>query len=895
MDDESGLFLEFQNLLERIGKTSKHTEKTTVISNFLSTFKGDVYVLFRLLLAREDKRVYNVREKVMLKVLSTVLGCDLQAMVTDLEKGDIGETAKKFFLESKKALSKSILTLKEVDDWLSGLTSATKEDQQIAAFQTILKKCTGDDLKILCKLIDHDLKMFIGPKYALAALHPDAFDAWKSSNNLKAIVDKARQYASEGKGKLLRKMSIGVDLMTPIKPMLARVSKSVEDVVKRCPNGMLCEIKYDGERIQIHKNGDEYKTYSRNLKPIKVDKVQHVSEYIPLAIETADTVILDGEILLMDAETKQPLPFGTLGVHKKKAFKDATVCLFIFDILYLNGETLINKPVKDRRKLLETIVKEIPGRIALTEVYYPKTVEDLNKIFQKTVFLNLEGLVVKDMLGAYAPNMRHWIKMKKEHFDGMGDSADLIVLGAYYGSGNKGGLKSIFLMGVYDPDSDSFKTVCKVANGFTDKELADLQNAIPMDKIEKKQEKCPSWLNCAKVHLPDFVVKDPKSSPVWEIAGAEFTNSTHHTANQISIRFPRMTKARDDKDWNTATSLKELQDMYDQGGINRKTNNDDDESDEVLKSRLSINNFVGNVAEPQTQDITKLIILLVNKSGNWSSYGAFRNVTEKWETPKKFYLEHYEELDLGEAAVLPVKSSSGKILVALLMTLELSVDGAVPQLNFDAFDSCLELLNDEISNKKVTSLHIPKMYDDDNNATWDQMMDRMKHHLKNLPSINVYYKSSENIPASINNKKRPRDDEVKVNDKPPAKKFKPGNESNKTSNNNDIKVNSEDSNDAMIIDSNLFSKTVILFFGIDDANKLKGLTDKLKKTSATIANDDTSVSDITHIVTEKSWEPLFDDVLSGNKNCKIVNVDWIEKSIIDGKSLYTKPFLVRRK
>jgi DNA ligase-3 len=200
----------------------------------------------------------------------------------------------------------------------------------------------------------------------------------------------------------------------------------------------------------------------------------------------------------MDAKTGAPLPFGTLGIHKKKAHQDATVCVFIFDILLLNGESLLELPFIERRKLLESSIKPVSGRVVLSEVHYPKGEEELKDLFFQTVTDNIEGLMVKDIKGKYEANKRHWIKLKKEHFQGMADSADLIVLGAFFGTGAKGGLKSIFLMGVYDESEDNFKTVCRVGNGFSDEELHLLQTSLKVVKIEKDPERCPKWLVCKK-------------------------------------------------------------------------------------------------------------------------------------------------------------------------------------------------------------------------------------------------------------------------------------------------------------------------------------------------------------------------------------------------------------
>ena len=153
--------------------------------------------------------------------------------------------------------------------------------------------------------------------------------------------------------------------------------------------------------------------------------------------------------------------------------------------------------------------------------------------------------------------------MKKDYLEegAMADTADLVVLGAYYGTGNKGGMKSVYLMGVYNEKTHKWHTVTKVGNGFDDQTLAKLQKQIDMVEIKKNFAQVPSWLEINKSLVPDFVVKDPKKSPVWELTGAEFSQSDTHTASGISLRFPRVTRVRNDKTWNEATSLERLYEL----------------------------------------------------------------------------------------------------------------------------------------------------------------------------------------------------------------------------------------------------------------------------------------------------------------------------------------------
>ena len=125
------------------------------------------------------------------------------------------------------------------------------------------------------------------------------------------------------------------------------------------------------------------------------------------------------------------------------------------------------------------------------------------------------------MKSLYEPGKRHWLKMKKDYLDSgsMADTADLVVLGAYYGTGNKGGMKSVFLMGSLSEKTGKWYTVTKVGNGFDDKTLEKLQKEIDMVEIKKNFDKVPDWLVINKSLVPDFIVKNPKKSPIWELTG----------------------------------------------------------------------------------------------------------------------------------------------------------------------------------------------------------------------------------------------------------------------------------------------------------------------------------------------------------------------------------------
>ncbi|XP_016114341.1 DNA ligase 3-like [Sinocyclocheilus grahami] len=251
-------------------------------------------------------------------------------------------------------------------------------------------------------------------------------------------------------------------------------------------------------------------------------------------------------------------------LSNKAAFQDAQVGLFVFDCIYFNGVSLMDKPLCERRKFLHDNMKEVPNRILFSEMKHVTRAADLAEMITRVIREGLEGLVLKDIKGYYEPGKRHWLKVKKDYLNegAMADTADLVVLGAFYGKGSNGGIMSSFLMGCYDPESKKWCTVTKCSGGYDDATLARLQKDLDVIKIGKDPSKIPGWLKIVKNYYPDFIIRDPEKAPVWEITGAEFSKSEMHTADGISIRFPRCTRMRDDKDWKTATNLQQLKELY---------------------------------------------------------------------------------------------------------------------------------------------------------------------------------------------------------------------------------------------------------------------------------------------------------------------------------------------
>ncbi|KAH9500642.1 DNA ligase 3 [Bulinus truncatus] len=268
---------QFRRLCADIADENSYLGKTKLVNEFITNgsngdgYHGDIYLLMKLLLPGVVKTVYNLNNKQL------IFATSLPKMVEDLEKGDVAETIRIYFEESKilSPLKKSDLSISEVDQYLNELSQASREDDQQRILTNVAKKCTANDLKMFVRLIKHDLRINAGAKHILDGLHPNAYAAFQASHNLEDVIHRVCQTKVHGQGKpgMNAKLSIGASLMTPVLPMLAEACRSVEQAFKKCPSGFYAEIKYDGERVQLHKKGNEFKYYSRSLKPVLAHKM----------------------------------------------------------------------------------------------------------------------------------------------------------------------------------------------------------------------------------------------------------------------------------------------------------------------------------------------------------------------------------------------------------------------------------------------------------------------------------------------------------------------------------------------------------------------------------------------------------------------------------------------
>jgi len=382
-----------------------------------------------------------------------------------------------------------------------------------------------------------------------------------------------------------------ISLGIPVKPMLAKPSKGIPEVVQRLSGKRFtAEWKYDGERAQIHiVDRNTIKVYSRNSENM-TEKYPDVIQVVKDALtDDCQSGIIDSEVVAWDCDNARILPFQVLSTRGRKNISIADikvqVCIMPFDCMLHNGTALVKTDLETRRKTLNTMLKEVPGKVefAVGRDFDELIEEDVQAFLDESIAGSCEGLMLKTLNdnAAYLPSKRslNWLKLKKDYIDGVGDSLDVVPIGAFFGKGKRHGAYGAFLLAIWNADEEEFQTVCKAGTGFSDEDLKTHYEFFKTRTTPKPE----ATFNVDTKMTPDVWLQPVQ---VWEIKAADLSISPVHTSalgvkadgKGIGLRFPRFLRIRDDKEPEEATSAEQIVDMYEsQASVSKENGGGDDD------------------------------------------------------------------------------------------------------------------------------------------------------------------------------------------------------------------------------------------------------------------------------------------------------------------------------
>ncbi len=488
--------------------------------------------------------------------------------VTKLNRqtGDLGVTAQRL----AKASAEESPSVVEVHRSLSGIARAGgsgSQQEKLDGFTGLLRALDAASAKHLVRITLGKMRLGIGDPTVLDAL---SF-ARKGDRSLRPVLEAAYNRTSD-LGLIARtlweKGEKGLDALKvkaghPLRPQLAERLPNPEAVIKKL--GLVgVQPKYDGLRVQIHKDNKKVSIFSRNLESMTEMFPELVAAAAGL---NAKTVILDGEAIAYDPDSEEFVPFQETTARRRKegiAEMAASVPMraFVFDVMFRDGSDLTPLPYEQRFAIVEELLRK-SDTLQTAPLMKTDSADVLTRELLDNISRGLEGIVAKRLDSPYQAGARNfnWVKLKRNTSGQLNDTIDIVLLGSYRGKGKRAEFGAgALLAGVYDSDKDEFVTISKLGTGLSDQGWRDIHQRLAKLEVPEK----PARVNSNFV--PDAWLEP---SIVVEVLADEITPSPRHTAGMtgdkpgFALRFPRIVSLRTaDKKPEDATTVREIREMF---------------------------------------------------------------------------------------------------------------------------------------------------------------------------------------------------------------------------------------------------------------------------------------------------------------------------------------------
>ncbi|XP_055298259.1 DNA ligase 4 [Sitodiplosis mosellana] len=536
------------------------------------------YPFLRIFLPEYDETErgpYGIQTKklgqLFVKALAINAKSDTAKKLTNLQGRDTDYGDIVFEVMKSRSPENGTLTVYEVNEYLDLIADHFEQNEQRKIDNEIarmLLKMSALDRKWLTRILLKKLKLGLGKQYILQTYHQHAPELFNKSSHLSRVCELLESNLPID---AIRKRII--ELFKPIRSMLCERGY-ISNI-----NGMLSkhayylETKMDGERYQLHVNGTEFKYFSRNCKEEMTQIFGANSTtglYSPYLYHQLNgkvrNAIFDGEMMVWDREAETFLKKAENFTAKHLTKNDTKLipCYCIYDLIYVDGECLIDKPYAERIRKLKTIITEQKGSLMLCERIKLRDGAHFLELFNKAFDSNEEGVVIKQEDSKYRPGQREkggWFKMKPDYENNLISDFDLLIIGGYYNE--KRTAVDSFLLAVFkktsiESDAGVFYSVCKIRNGLKRSQFAEILDKLQpyRHEIGGRWQKLPDNIEWANAN-PDFWF-DPKKSIVLKIKASELTQTTTYRTSH-SFRFPRVMEIRYDKMWYDTCTLNEFQ------------------------------------------------------------------------------------------------------------------------------------------------------------------------------------------------------------------------------------------------------------------------------------------------------------------------------------------------